>query len=424
MASQWSIIARAEYTEGARSRWFLVSTLIGPIGMIGFIVLSAWLQLRGGGAPARIALVDESDPPIGAAVQRALEGDTLMAKARFSVTPAAGADATPEALRARVDAGELEGYLILPKDVARGGEVLYRGTNASSQIDMDRLHMRLESVVMTARAHSLGLGAEQTSQLFADVRLDARLLNGTEESVSAAATLAVAYGAVFLLYGGILLYGVNVMRSVVQEKSNRIVELLAACARPWDLMLGKVLGVGGLGLTQMAIWVAAGGLLVSLRGPLLAPMGIHNAAAIALPHVTAVQLAVVLFYFLGGFFLYASIFAAIGASTGSEREAQQAQMPALLPMIAAMTCLPVISAAPRGTTATALTLIPFFSPILMPMRFLLIPLPPWELAASAFFLVATIAVVLAIAARIYRVGILLYGKSPGVAELLRLIRER
>ena len=258
--------------------------------------------------------------------------------------------------------------------------------------------------------------------LLADVTLDAEQANGAGGKASGDATFFAAYLASFVLYLGILVYGVTVTRAVIQEKTSRIVEMLVACARPWDLMVGKIIGVGALGLTQMGIWLGTALLLAAFLGPLLAHFGIKGAESIALPHLGPGEVALILVYFLGGYFLYASLFAAVGAASSSDREAQQAQMPLVLPMVAAFMCFPVITMNPRGPAATALTLIPFFSPVLMPMRFMLTPLPAWELASSIGLLVVTIAATTWLGSRVYRVGILMYGKKPSFAEMLRWIR--
>ncbi len=133
-------------------------------------------------------------------------------------------------------------------------------------------------------------------------------------------------------------------------------------------------------------------------------------------------MAIILVYFLGGFFLYASMFAAVGAASTSDREAQQSQMPVALPMVAAFLCFPAVTSSPRGVAAVVLTFIPFFSPVLMPMRYMLTPLPAWQLGGSIAVLIAAIAGAAWVGSRVYRVGILMYGKKPSFAEMVRWIR--
>jgi ABC-2 type transport system permease protein len=255
------------------------------------------------------------------------------------------------------------------------------------------------------------------------VAFDARQPSAAGGEATGEAAFAVAYIVSFLLYMSILLYGVTVLRSVVLEKSSRVMEVVVSCARPWDLMLGKVLGTGMLGLTQLGVWASLAVGLVVFKTPLLARFAGPAAASIALPTIGLGQLACVVVFFLGGYFLYSSIFAAVGAANDSERDAQQAQMPIMMVLIVASMCFPIISGAPRDPLAVVLTTIPFFSPVLMPMRVLITPVPAWEIALSLVTLLATIALALWCAARIFRVGILMYGKRSTLRELLRWVRE-
>jgi ABC-2 type transport system permease protein len=402
MSRAWLVVARREYTEGARSKWFIVTCVLGPVLFIALIGFSAWAQLRGGGKAARLALVDETHEAIGKDVAAELEAGKLGDRQRFRVEVApTGADRA--ALTKRIDAGELDGYLVLPADVAGGGLAIYRGTNASSTVDMAILEHSLRTAIVHARAHGLGLDPAQTSALLAPVAFDARQATAGGQEVTGEAAFFVAYIISFLLYMGM--------------------EVVVSCARPWDLMLGKVVGIGMLGLTQLGLWTALAVVASAFKGPLLAHFLGAGAASIAMPSVGAGQLACVVVFFLGGYFLYSAIFAAVGAANDSERDAQQAQMPVMMVLIVASMCFPIISGAPRDPLAVVLTTIPFFSPVLMPMRVLLTPVPAWQLALSLVSLLATIALALWCAARIFRVGILMYGKRSTLRELGRWVRE-
>ncbi len=422
MPRPWLVVARREYTEGVRSRLFLVTCLLGPLFFAAIIGFSVWAQVRGGGKAARLVLVDETRESIGKEVAAELEAGKLGEGQRFVVTVAPAAE-DRTALTKRIDAGQLDGYLVLPADVATGGLAVYRGTNASSSVDMAILERSLRTAIVHVRARGLGLSAEQTRAMLAPVAFDARQPTAAGKEATGGAAFAVAYIVSFLLYMSILLYGVTVMRSVVLEKTSRVMEVVVSCARPWDLMLGKVLGNGMLGLTQLGVWTGLGIVLTVFKTPLLARFAGSEAASIALPTIGAGQLACIVLFFLGGYFLYSSIFAAVGAANDSERDAQQAQMPVMMVLIVASMCFPIISGAPRDPLAVVLTTIPFFSPVLMPMRVLITPVPAWEIALSLVTLLATIALVLWCAARIFRVGILMYGKRSTFRELVRWVRE-
>jgi ABC-2 type transport system permease protein len=219
-----------------------------------------------------------------------------------------------------------------------------------------------------------------------------------------------------------LLYAVNVLRSVVQEKTSRVVEIMVSAVKPRAMMLGKIVGVGGVGVFQLSIWAAIAALLLRYHVELLGLFGIGGAAAVDIPSISAVAIFVVLAYFVLGYFFYAALYAAIGAMVNSDQEAQQVQTPVVILLIIPVLCVQLIANDPRSPIAAALTLIPFSSPVLMPMRYLLGGASLWDVALSLALLAASIAVAVHVAARIYRVGILMYGKRPSLRELYRWIR--
>jgi ABC-2 type transport system permease protein len=219
----------------------------------------------------------------------------------------------------------------------------------------------------------------------------------------------------------IVLYAVNVMRSVVLEKTNRVVEIMVAAAKPRALMLGKILGVGAVGLIQIAVWAAMGLVTMTYRAEILGVFGVE-AGGWNVPPIGADAVAVILAYFLLGYFFYASLYAAIGAMVSSDQEAQQAQTPVILLLILPVMCVQLVANDPRGSAAELLTLIPFSSPILMPMRYLLDGATGVSVAISLAILAASTWAAAWLSARIYRVGILLYGKRPSLRELGRWIK--
>jgi ABC-2 type transport system permease protein len=214
----------------------------------------------------------------------------------------------------------------------------------------------------------------------------------------------------------------NVMRSVVQEKTSRVVELMVAAAKPRALMAGKIIGVGAVGLLQLAIWLGMAYLTIQYREHVLGVFGVEGSGGFAIPPLRPSEIAIALAYFLFGYFFYAALYAAVGAMVSSEQEAQQAQTPVILLLIIPMTCMQLVANDPRGSTAELMTMLPFSSPILMPMRYLLGGASVLQLVLSLAILIASTAIVVAIAARIYRVGILMYGKRPSLRELARWLR--
>jgi len=219
----------------------------------------------------------------------------------------------------------------------------------------------------------------------------------------------------------ITLYGVSVMRSVVQEKTSRVMELMVATIKPRSLMAGKILGVGAAGLVQIAVWLAMGAITLAYRDQLLGAFGVSGGGP-ALPPIGLSDLVIIIVYFILGFFFYASMYAAVGAMVSSEQDTQQVQMPLTMLMVIGIVCAPMISGDPRGTPAIVMTTIPLWSSMLMPMRYVLGAASLGEVAISLGILVVSMGAMVAAAAKIYRVGVLMYGKRPGLQELIRWLR--
>jgi ABC-2 type transport system permease protein len=248
---------------------------------------------------------------------------------------------------------------------------------------------------------------------------------GEAKGSSGFAAFIVGYVIVFILYMAILLYAMNVMRSVVQEKTSRIVELMVAAAKPRALMAGKILGVGAVGLLQLAIWLGMGYLTMTYRDSMLGVFGVApSGSSFALPSLHPIEILVVLIYFVLGYFFYASLYAAVGAMVSSDQEAQQAQTPITMLLVLTIICVQLVANDPRATGPMVLTLIPFSSPILMPMRWLLGGASGAQVILSFAILAASTWLVALASARIFRVGILMYGKRPSLREVARWLRYR
>jgi ABC-2 type transport system permease protein len=246
--------------------------------------------------------------------------------------------------------------------------------------------------------------------------------NGASESDP---EFGVAFIGAMLLYMVIVLYAVAVMRATLEEKTGRIVEILISSIKPWELMLGKILGVGSVGLTQLAVWFALGVLAFSMGIPALvaARPELADLGEISqyLPGLGVLGLFLALF--LGGYFLYSALYAAVGAMCNTEEEAQQAQFPVIMLLVVPIMFLMPIIENPNSTTAVVASLVPFFAPVLMFARAATGAVPFWQIALALALLVASTLVVAWIAGRIYRVGILMQGKRPTLPELWRWVRE-
>lgn len=417
-ASRWAVIAKREFFERVRTKWFIIGTLLGPLLMVAMVVLPPLLRASAE-APNRIAIVDRSRPedrPLQLAEKLT---DAFVAR-KWRPTPIA--DTSDAGLLAKLADNTLNSYLIVPADPLGTGRFVYRGDNASSPDVVRALYEDIAKLVIVGRGARLNLPAPQLLGLILPPEIDAKLSTGETEGASGAAAFIVGYVVMFLLYMAIVLYGVNVMRSVVEEKSSRVVELMAAAAKPRDLLAGKILGVGAVGLVQIGVWLGMAMLTLTYRDTLLGWFG-HSSAGSTMPTLAWAQILVILVYFVLGYFFYASLYAAIGAMVSSDQDAQQAQMPVSMLLVASATFVQLVVSAPRGTAAMVATLIPFSSPVLMPMRYLLGgATTSGVLVSVAILLVSTVGVVM-LAAKIYRVGILMYGKRPSLREVARWLRH-
>ncbi|MBK7540181.1 MAG: ABC transporter permease [Myxococcales bacterium] len=439
------VIARREVLERVRSKWFVIGTLLGPIAMLAVILVPALLAAREEKvvkialvlrAAAEVAPAPGPAPaptPAGAAEPTAAKPAASAPSAALAKELIAGfalvgwrahvvTDLEESALLEQVREQEINGFLVVPADVLGGGAVTYQGDNGTSAPAMARLERVVTTVVQHRRGIAVGITDEQVLRMLAPVLITTKHTTGEAAGASGMATFIVGYVVMFILYLAIILYASNVMRSVVQEKTSRVVELMVAAVKPRALMAGKILGVGAVGLLQLAVWLGMGFLTLKYRDALLGLLDITKTGGVSVPPLSLSQVAVVLIYFILGYFLYAALYAAVGAMVSSEQEAQQAQMPVMTLIIIAIACVQLVANDPRGQSAVVLTVIPFFSPLLMPMRYLLGGAGAVDLAVSIGVLLVTLAVVVVASGRIYRVGILMVGKRPSARELWRWLR--
>jgi ABC-2 type transport system permease protein len=223
-----------------------------------------------------------------------------------------------------------------------------------------------------------------------------------------------------LLYTSLLMYGIITMRSVIEEKTTRTMEVLISSVRPFELLAGKILGVAAVAFTQFSIWMTTTALLFSYG--ILASWGMTKNSPLAGVHVPVSLVLYAGVFFIGGYFMYASMFAAIGSACSNEQDAQQLQWLAMAPLVFCMIIYGVILNDPTSRTAVILSEIPFFAPVLMVLRISLQTPPAWQIALSLTLLILTTIAVMYASAKIYRIGVLMYGKRPSLVELVRWLR--
>lgn len=416
------IVLKREFVERVRSKSFLLGTLLFPIFMIGIYALPILFGKSEG--ETRLVVVNEGPSTIGAHVQKRLEAPTETRDGRtYSVeVERAPLEALRPRLNARVNAKEIDGYVHIPPDVVQNGNVAYRARNVANFDVIGDVKQAASEAVQGARLQASGIDIGLVAQLVQPVRVQsARITEAGEEGGNAVGTFFFAYGAAFLIYLMILLYGMNVLRSVLEEKTNRIAEVIVSSVRASDLMLGKIVGVAAVSLLQVGIWAALVAIGVTQSGALSRRFGLPENAFAALQMRPGAALALLGFFILG-FLLFAALFAAVGAAVNSEQEAQQSQTFVMLPLIIPLLFLGKVAGDPLGTTATVLGMIPFTAPVTNAMRLAATEVPALEIAASLTLLAATVVLVSWVAGKIYRVGILSTGKKPSLRELAHWLR--
>jgi len=409
----WAVIRR-EYLQRVRSKWFVIATIGGPLMMILLMVLPIWLAVNDEQADRNIVVVDAT----GVLYERIEEG---LDDAGFSVREEPWTTSVIDELRQQATDGDIGGFVLLDDLTLEAGEaVMYANDRPSA---FRRLSMRT-TIARAALEVQLESQDVDAGALMAGGDLQIELLT-TEGANDDEPEFLVAYVGAFMLYMIILLYAVSVMRATLEEKTNRVVEVIVSAMKPWHLMLGKIIGVGAVGLTQMGVWIVSGILLSSAGIPALIAarpelVGLENIQEV-LPSLGL--LCLFFGFFLFGFFMFSGLYAAVGAMCSTDEEAQQAQFPVMMFLIIPiMFVMPVIQD-PMTPMATGLSLFPLFSPVLMWSRVAGGGVPAWQIALSFVLMTLAVFAIAWVAGRIYKVGILMAGKRPTLPELWRWVRE-
>jgi ABC-2 type transport system permease protein len=422
MRKIWLVIKR-EYLTRVRTKVFILSTVGLPLFSIGIFAFTMALAERKSDRPVRISILDNLG---GLAPQILLSLDEKLpnGQPRFQLLrtwdrPASAKEAYQELTR-QVRDGQLDGFLEVPKDILSGKDATLHTRNGSDYQTDRSVGRAINIAVIERRLNDRGVHVANLSQIMHAVDLHLVKVTKTGESEENGQSVLVQLSIVVVLYITLLVYGVMTMRSVLEEKTSRVVEILASSIRPVHLLTGKILGVAAVGLTQYLIWMATAA-LVSTYGAAVGSAFRPGAQAPTF-HLPVSFLVYPVIFFLAGYFLYASLYAAIGSMVSSEEELQQLQMPVTLVIVSCFILYPLIQRAPNSPLAIGLTLFPFSSPILMVFRITVQTPPFWQIALSLAICAATTVGVVWLAARIYRVGILMYGKRPSLVELLRWLR--
>jgi ABC-2 type transport system permease protein len=425
-----AVIAKREYMQRAKTKAFWITTLILPLFVTAVSTVPA-LLLSNSKASQKIVVVDETGKVGSSLVAKMNSGemakqqsgksrDQMVSFDAETEPPAPDRTAQRAALDRRVLDKQLDAWVWIDPGVFADKPVEYHARSVSNVFTQDALKDEISTVVRQVRFRQAGIDPARVDALSRSVKLDTQKVSASgsraEGSLGAALLAIVLF---FILYISIIMWGQQVMQGVLEEKGSRVIEVVISCVTPFELMMGKLLGICLLGLTQLAIWLAT--VLVVTTPGLVAAMMVLP-AGVSLPTLSPVMLINFVLLFILGFLAYATLYAGIGASFNNIQEAQQAAGIAMMfVIIPVMVMYPVIND-PNSRMATVLSLIPMFTPLLMPLR-IAIDMPPlWQLALAYALTISFVIGMVWICARIYRVGILMYGKKPTFAEIWKWTR--
>jgi len=442
-------VVKHEYKKVVLKWSFLIGTLLLPTLAIVFTFVPMIIfSLRG--EATRIAVYDPSGK-ILPRLEKNLSAERMMEKAKkaaadslkkmdasqdeklknnaaqfmqdFKLVPFAGKGTTDEVrneLLREVLSNEIDAYLIVPADIsANDAQFEFRSRKGGDFISNDTLKDALNDAVRSQRLADANISEDKLSELSAAANLDAKGLDETGEEKDTGGVFIASFVIGLMIYITLAIYGQQILGAVVEEKETRIAEILFSSAKPFELMMGKLVGVGLAGLTQLGIWV---GTIAVLLG-FLALQTDLSAILSTVPTITPLMVLYFLIFFLLGFFLYASIFALIGSMVTTVQEGGQFAFPPIMIMLAAFYFCFAVIRDPNSTVSFWATIAPFLAPITMPVRILAETPPFWQIGLSIILNIAAIAGLVWLASRVYRVGMLMYGKRATIPEVWKWIRQ-
>lgn len=443
-------IVKREYLQRLRSRMFLLVTVLGPVMISLFAVVPALVLSIKAGGPVKIAVIDQTGK-LYQGVQDAVtenaaptdsgqdqidaslpnknanerfeqvaerrQGRYELEEVRLTGQPL---NELQKALDRRVLAKELDGYLVLPADLLDEGKPQYFGSNTGDVFTRKFLEEALSRAVRQQRLKDANIDPRIVQELSGPVKLEALRVSANGAGVSDSGEgFALAFGAGFIMYLTILLYGQMILGAVIEEKETRIGEILFSSVKPFTLMMGKLVGVSLLALTQLAIWGLAFAAFALYGAGMLAARGV----ALHVPHVPLIHFLYFGLFFVMGYFIYSTIYALIGSMVTTAQEGGQLSMPVVLfPLIGFYLFLPV-SRSPNSSFAFWVSIFPFFSPMTMLVRIVTQTPPLWQILLSLLLGFSTVVLLTWLAARIYRVGMLMAGKKASIPEVLRWLKQ-
>jgi ABC-2 type transport system permease protein len=429
------LIIKREYLTKVRNKSFIVMTFLSPLIFVGIFALVAYLSSLNNDTVRKISVLDESG----------LFSEDFNNTPQLQYNMLSGINL--EEAKKTAESEEIYGLLYIPKTEnleSLSKEITFYSEDSPSLTLMGHINNVLEKKVNTLKLKESGIDSEIIKNLHIDISANQETFKGMETSKLGSGIRLIFGGAAgYLLFMFIVIYGNMIMRSVIEEKTSRVIEVIISSVKPRVLLLGKIFGTTLAGITQFVVWVV---LILVLMAVVTSVFGIDPSAGspsqqvlensvnggtqqilndimIEVNNLPIVNLIIMfLLFFIGGYLLYASLYASVGAAVDSETDTQQFMMPILMPLVLAVYVgLFTVIDNPHGTVSQVFSYIPFTSPVVMLMR---IPfgVPLWQQLISVVILFATFVAMVWFAAKIYRVGILMYGKKPTYKEIFKWLK--
>lgn len=436
-------VVKREYVQRVRSKMFIFMTILAPLLMAFFGVVPALIFSIKAGGPAKIALVDQTGKMFDQLQTALAGGETGTAKAtdlqnrdpddRFqSLSAMAGSNVELEnvpveginleqitrELNARIQSKEISGYLLLPPNLLDGGKAAFFGRNTGDVFTKRLLQGALTRAVREQRLKEANIDAKTIAALSQPVQLE-MLKAGTSGERDSGEGFVLVFAAGFVMYLTILMYGQVILGAVIEEKETRIAEILFSSVRPFTLMLGKLVGVSLVALTQLAIWGLAFGAFALYGVNVLASRGMP----VHVPHIPSIHFLYFGLFFLLGYFIYATLYALVGSMVTTAQEGGQLAMPIVLILVIGFYLFLPVSRSPDSSFAFWVSMFPFFSPVTMMVRIVTQTPPFWQIALSLGLGFGSVLLITWFASRIYRIGMLMYGKRASIPEAWRWMRQ-
>lgn len=424
------LIIEREYLSRVKKRSFLVATFLLPVLLIGMFALISYLTKQGGDVPTKIDVIDQS----GFFADKLHDSKPV----EFNISTQSLADA-----KKRVTTDEGSFLLIIPKDLNKGEIQLFSQKKAGFQA-INVLESQMNDILRAKMLVDAGINQQTLDNIKPEVSVVSKEISPEgEKDSSSAAAYGVGFAAAIMIYMSLFIYGAQVMRGVIEEKNNRIIEVVISSVKPFQLMMGKIIGIGLVGLTQFLLWIVLSTSLMTVAGKITAPESAVKTEQVQgkdktvmsqqpvsnSPMLNAVSalrsvpfgfiITIFFVYFLGGYMLYSALFAAVGSAVDNDTETQQFMFPITMPLLFTyILSFSFIVNNPDSTLSFWLSVIPLTSPVAMMVR-LPFGVPAWQLALSITLLIGGFIFTTWVAARIYRVGILMYGKKASYKELIK-----